>query len=251
MKFIINKIRHKLGFYYCPVCENRVGYFSPLSYSFIKKTIDSGYKYFGCNEHFNASQYSCPICSANDRDRLYVHYISNTYLKNNTDKKLRFLEIAPSNVTKFLKSKNYDIKTADLMMPDVDYKVNVENMACFKDNTFDFIIFSHVLEHVENPNKALKEIYRILKPGGEAIIMAPVIPQLEKTLEDKSHKTSFERLKNYGQEDHLRLFAKNDFKNLITANNFKLNEFGINNFGEITYFKLGITPTAILYTGKK
>jgi SAM-dependent methyltransferase len=251
MKHIINKFRHKLGFYYCPVCDNRVGYFLPINYEFIKKIQDSGYKYFGCNEHFNATQYSCPICFANDRDRLYVHYISKIYINKNHDNNIKFLEIAPSNVTKFLKAKNFDITTADLMMPKVDYKVNVENMDCFKDNTFDFIIFSHVLEHVEHPDKALKEIYRILKPEGEAIIMAPIIPFLEKTLEDKTHKSTLDRLKNYGQEDHLRLFAKNDFKNLITVNNFKLKELDINFFGRLTYFKLGITPTAILYIGKK
>ncbi len=40
-----------------------------------------------------------------------------------------------------------------------------------EDNTFDFAISRLVLEHLPDPTKAIKEIYRILKPGGKVILV--------------------------------------------------------------------------------
>ena len=43
----------------------------------------------------------------------------------------------------------------------------------FTDNMYDFILCNHVLEHVENDLKALREIKRILKKGGKGIVQVP------------------------------------------------------------------------------
>lgn len=47
---------------------------------------------------------------------------------------------------------------------------NAEELS-FKDNTFDLIFCFGVLHHIPNTSKAIKEIHRVLKPGGKAIIM--------------------------------------------------------------------------------
>jgi predicted SAM-dependent methyltransferase len=43
----------------------------------------------------------------------------------------------------------------------------------FKDNSFDEIDAFHVIEHLDNPEDAMKEFYRILKPGGRLHIKVP------------------------------------------------------------------------------
>lgn len=43
----------------------------------------------------------------------------------------------------------------------------------YKNRTFDFIICSEVLEHLSDDTKAIKEIYRLLKPGGTVAITVP------------------------------------------------------------------------------
>lgn len=44
----------------------------------------------------------------------------------------------------------------------------------FEDNTFDFVISEDVLEHIEGYEKALREIFRVLKPGGKHIFTVPL-----------------------------------------------------------------------------
>ena len=45
----------------------------------------------------------------------------------------------------------------------------------FKNNIVDFVVLDTVLEHVPEPHKIIKEIFRILKPGGECICIVPFI----------------------------------------------------------------------------
>lgn len=46
------------------------------------------------------------------------------------------------------------------------FKSDVESLDC-PDNVYDFVIVRYVLEHLENPINALREAYRILRPGGK------------------------------------------------------------------------------------
>ena len=58
-------------------------------------------------------------------------------------------------------------KTADVL--DVQYpEVDMQNLP-YEDNTFDFVISDQVIEHIEDPKKAVKESHRVLKKGGIAI----------------------------------------------------------------------------------
>ena len=43
----------------------------------------------------------------------------------------------------------------------------------FADASFDCVLFSEVIEHLDQPNRALAEIHRVLVPGGRAIIIFP------------------------------------------------------------------------------
>ena len=61
--------------------------------------------------------------------------------------------------------------TADLE-PGFDIQVDIENLAV-EDASFDVVICSHVLEHV-NDTLALASIHRVLRPGGILIAMVPI-----------------------------------------------------------------------------
>ena len=89
----------------------------------------------------------------------------------------------------------------------------------FNDNEFDIILCSHVLEHVVDDNASMKELFRVLKPGGYAIIDVPVDYNNE-TIEDVNASVE-ERLERFGSKTHLRYYGK-DFKHKLESVGFKV-----------------------------
>lgn len=62
----------------------------------------------------------------------------------------------------------------------------------YDDNTFDVVFSKSVLEHFYYPEKLVKEIYRIIRPGGLVITMVPDWEAVYKTFyEDYTHRTPF------------------------------------------------------------
>lgn len=56
--------------------------------------------------------------------------------------------------------------------PELDYLSDIQSMP-LKNETFDTVLSAEVLEHVPDPEKALREIHRVLKPGGKLVISIP------------------------------------------------------------------------------
>ena len=73
---------------------------------------------------------------------------------------------------RFRKQKNLDYTTTDLLSRLADVKADICNLP-FKDNEYDVILCNHVLEHIPDDTKAMQELYRVLKPGGMAILQIP------------------------------------------------------------------------------
>jgi predicted SAM-dependent methyltransferase len=92
----------------------------------------------------------------------------------------------------------------------------------FKDESFDIFICNHVLEHITDYRTALKEIYRVLKPDGTAILQTPFSKLLQDNFEDEGINTDELRLLYYGQEDHVRIFSENRLFQSLTDAGFKL-----------------------------
>jgi SAM-dependent methyltransferase len=87
----------------------------------------------------------------------------------------------------------------------------------YSESTFDYVIANHVLEHVGDDLIALKEIHRVLVPGGYAILQTPYSAVLEDTFEDAGITGEQARLHVYGQSDHVRLYGKNIPSRISTA----------------------------------
>ena len=146
------------------------------------------------------------------------HRLFWLYLKNETtffSAPLRVLHFAPEQafVQKFKKQKNLTYTTTDLNSPIADVKADICDLP-FKDNSFDFIICNHVLEHIPDDTKAMQELYRVLAPSGTAIMQVPYDAKREITFEDNNITDQSERTRIFGQYDHLRVYGMDYFKKL-------------------------------------
>jgi len=94
----------------------------------------------------------------------------------------------------------------------INSKMNI-TATSFESSTFDCVICIHVLEHVENDNKAINEIYRVLKPGGWASISVPIRLD-QKTYEDPKIITPEDREREFGETNHVRYYGYDLFDRL-------------------------------------
>lgn len=146
------------------------------------------------------------------------HRLLWIYLKNETDfftAPHKVLHFAPEQAfyKRFRKQANLDYTTTDLNSPLADVKADICNLP-FKDNEYDFILCNHVLEHIPDDTKAMQELYRILKPGGTAILQIPQDLKRENTFEDNSITDPKERQRIFGQYDHVRVYGRDYFDKL-------------------------------------
>jgi SAM-dependent methyltransferase len=117
---------------------------------------------------------------------------------------------------------NLDYITADLESPLADVKLDVQAMP-FGEQEFDVVICNHVLEHVPDDRKAIGEVFRVLKPGGFAVMQVPTNYDMEMTYEDPSITDPAEREKHFRQKDHFRLYGR-DYINRLTGAGFVISE---------------------------
>jgi hypothetical protein len=255
LKIFSKGLPHILGKYYCAVCNSRVNRFISLKNfsngKFVRDLNVSGVMHPVLNyETLSIDSFFCPICGAQDKARLYAHYFG---LKKSTFSNEKLLHFAPeSGFGQHLNYRyNFRYFSADLYRDDVDLKVDITKMSDFSAEAWDIIICSHLLEHIENDDLALSEIYRVLKIGGFAIIMVPILLSINSTYEDSSITTEEGRFEHFGLEDHLRIYSKSDFTNKLLYAGFKVESLDINFFGEKIFNKLGLSKTSILYVVRK
>ena len=146
------------------------------------------------------------------------HRLLWLYLKNETDfftAKHKVLHFAPEQAfhKRFNNLKNLDYTTTDLNSPLADVKADICNLP-FMDNEFDVIFCNHVLEHIPDDAKAMKELYRILKPGGFGVLQIPQDLNRASTFEDDTITDKKERAKIFGQYDHVRIYGRDYFDKL-------------------------------------
>ena len=185
-----------------------------------------------------------------ERHRLLWLYLNNE--TNFFSKTLKVLHIAPEqcfyNLFKNLKNINYT--TFDLNSPLADIKGDICNLP-FKENSFDFILCNHVLEHINDDKKAMKELYRVLNKNGTAILQVPINQKSRKTFEDSSIVDKKERIEKFGQYDHIRLYGLDYFKKLESFG-FKVDPLKYSKkFTESEIIKYGLIKDEIIPVCKK
>jgi len=148
------------------------------------------------------------------------HRLLWLYLKSETSvftNSLKVLHFAPEQAfyKRFRNIKNWDYTTTDLNSPIADVKADICDLP-FQENEFDLIICNHVLEHIPDDTKAMQELYRILKPGGMAILQVPYDADRDTTFEDDSITDPKERTRIFGQYDHVRVYGMDYFEKLAS-----------------------------------
>jgi SAM-dependent methyltransferase len=160
----------------------------------------------------------CPRCGSLERHRLLILYLKNR--TNFFEDDLKVLDIAPMEFFQKMckKMKNIDYISADIASELAMMKMDITDIQ-LDDNQFDCIICYHVFEHIIDDIKAMREIYRVLKPGGWAILQVPIDNSLDKTLEDPTITSPEERARIFGQDDHVRIYGK-DYKERLESAGF-------------------------------
>lgn len=146
-----------LDVYECPVCGT-IGRFRP---------------------HQGRRTAKCQGCGALERHRLQ-HCVLADLFKSFRPEGKRAIHFAPDAMLKLFRARFAEVVTADLFRDDVDLKLDLRHLD-LPDASFDFVFASHVLEHIDDDRQALREIYRVLKPGGVAVLPVPV--NAESTIE--------------------------------------------------------------------
>jgi len=197
--------KYKGSEYYCPYCGNSFRKMMPggIDLPVLKKmkVVGGGFR----------DNLVCPRCFSIDRDRLIYLFLSQKTTIFASP--YRVLHIAPEGClrallmelpnieyhsgVKYYEGYYYDRKTNLMDLTDMP----------FGNEAFDVVICNHVLEHIEDDGKAMDEIYRVLKPGGWAILQVPISMKLEETYYDPTILTTEQREAAYGQFDHVRLYG--------------------------------------------
>lgn len=146
------------------------------------------------------------------------HRLLWLWLKNETNffvQPQKVLHFAPEQAfyKRFKKMKNLEYTTTDLNSPLADVKADICNLP-FANNSFNTVFCNHVLEHIPDDSKAMQELYRILKPGGMAILQIPQDLKREITFEDNSIVDPKKRAEIFGQYDHVRIYGRDYFQKL-------------------------------------
>jgi SAM-dependent methyltransferase len=109
-----------------------------------------------------------------------------------------------------------DYVTGDIQRsPMVRHVVDVTHIP-FGDQTFDAVLCSHVLEHVSDDRRALREFRRVLRTDGVALLQHP-IEDAPATDEDPAVTDPDERLERWGQSDHVRAYGRDYLERLREA----------------------------------
>ena len=164
----------------------------------------------------------CPVCFSSSRTRLVHCYLARDSDLQSGGQPRRVLHFAPERgLAEWLQRvPSVQYIAADLAPERYPHssatKVDVTNIE-FPDSQFDLVICNHVLEHVPDDALAMREICRVLKPGGTAILQVPISHTLVRTLEDPSVTDPVHRERVFGQWDHVRLYGPDYLERLCQA----------------------------------
>jgi SAM-dependent methyltransferase len=193
----------------CNICDKQI---TELKYTgsdlpVLKDVIGGGRRKAVCNH-----------CGSSDRERLVWYGLKrlNKFIVG-----CEILHIAPEKriKEKILLDEKYTLGENYICGDLINFGKGVEKIDLaninYPDNSFDIVICNHVLEHIPNDIQAMREIYRVLKVGGHAILQVP-IREVERTIENEA-KTDKKRLELYGQIDHVRIYGQDYFDRLLSV----------------------------------
>ena len=199
--------RYRGDRYECPICEGRFSTFLPVP-----------------NGRDNAT---CPRCKSAERHRLLWLYLAREtqILKDHA----RVLHIAPEPGTsrRLARWPSLDYVTTDIGGMTAMIRADLTALP-FDADSFDTVICSHVLEHIPDDRAAMREIRRVVRPGGFALLQHPIDTSRAATFEDFSITDPIERERVFFQADHVRIYGR-DIRDRLEACGFRVEVIDYNN----------------------
>lgn len=196
----------------CVICLKTFRKFLPLERG--RSDFTAALKVIGSDlENFN-----CPYCGAIDRTRhLFLYFEELNIWKKMANSRILHIaaeeEISKRILT--LDVKQYIRGDLNPKTSNTD-KIDITTLK-FQNNYFDIIFCNHVLEHVLDYKKAIKEIFRVLKKGGFAIVQTPFSKKIKNHFTDPNIKSNEDRARYYGESDHVRIFGQDLFSDFSEA----------------------------------
>lgn len=173
----------------------------------------------------------CPVCGSLPRTRRLWKLLNEKYFKP----EIKILDFSPSRAIYRNLKKNKNITYFSTDFEDeflADYRFDITNIDA-KSETFDLIICYHILEHIDNDQQAMNELFRVLKADGTCLIQTPF--KDGETYEDFSIKTKEDRLKHFGQDDHVRIYSITGLKERLEKSGFLVD---VQTFSKDVFFGL-------------
>lgn len=179
----------------CPCCGGRFKRFADFNYP--------GFKYNPCLYPGYSENTICPKCYSLPRHRIIARYFNRRReeLKN---KKILIFGMRSAE-HRWLDRLGIKYQTAD-PYGGAELKYDIQNIDC-ADRQYDVVICNHVLEHVADWHKALREVYRVLREDGLLVLTVPTLWRFSRTFEGEPAASMVEKIFYYGQFDHLRIFG--------------------------------------------
>lgn len=210
LRNIWNSFKYRGTARYCPFCKKSSNRFNG----------------FGVPPSPIREDAQCPRCSCLERHRLLWLFLEQ---KTNFFSEIparSMLHVAPESSfeKKFAEVIGDGYLTADLYNPKAMVEMDITNIT-YPNESFDVIYCSHVLEHVQDDLKAMREFHRVLKTDGFALLLVPI--GAEETYEDPSITAPKERERVFGQSDHVRIYGA-DYIDRLRSAGFSVEKTSIN-----------------------
>jgi SAM-dependent methyltransferase len=155
----------------------------------------------------DAAELHCPACKSANRHRLIAWY-----LRHNAARLLppgtRVLHVAPeaplAALVRAMPGISYE--SCDIARRDVTHRLDLQTEAITPAG-FGLVLINHVLEHVPDDRAVLRNLFGTMVAGGICIVTVPMRAGGLPTDEDPAVISPAERLRRFGQSDHLRIYG--------------------------------------------
>ncbi len=163
----------------------------------------------------------CLQCGSRERHRLM-----HLWLTEGGGDKLagkRILHFAPEYAVQRMMRGNPLYETADLRQPGVTHRLDITRTG-LPAGSYDAVIAHHVLEHIDDDRAAMRELFRILRPGGLAVLSTPINASRRETYENPAVVSPAEREVHFSAPDHRRYYGL-DFADRLAKARFRVETF--------------------------
>jgi SAM-dependent methyltransferase len=158
----------------------------------------------------------CPHCKSLERQRFLAVVVA--CLRPVLGPVGTVLDIAPAPVTTSVLG---ELEPRRHVRMDIGYDarcVDVQGSVCsipLEDASVDLLVCYHVLEHVGDDARAMREIRRVLSPGGLGLVQVPI--KFGFATDEDPSAGRLERVRRFGQADHVRYYGDDFEQRLVDA----------------------------------